>query len=87
MQEEESEEEEERTQSTQRNRRRAPQSDEEDEEEQDEDDEAGEDEIDVDARPDAQDQTVKKMVRYALACEYQRMPIRRTGITEKGVES
>lgn len=29
-------------------------------------------------------QTVKKLVRYALACEYQRSTIKRTGITEKG---
>lgn len=43
--------------------------------------------MDVDGRPDAQDQTVKKMVRYALACEYQRMPIRRSGISEKGITS
>jgi hypothetical protein len=41
--------------------------------------------MDVDARPDAQDQTVKKMVRYALACEYQRIPVRRSGISEKGI--
>jgi len=32
---------------------------------------------------DSQDQVVKKLVRYALACEYQRMPIKRTNITEK----
>lgn len=33
---------------------------------------------------ESQDQVVKKMVRYALACEYQRIPIKRTGIAEKG---
>jgi hypothetical protein len=33
---------------------------------------------------ETQDQVVKKMVRYALACEYQRLPIKRTGIAEKG---
>lgn len=27
---------------------------------------------------------IKKMVRYALACEYSRTPIRRDGIKEKG---
>jgi hypothetical protein len=32
----------------------------------------------------SQDQVVKKMVRYALACEYQRLPIKRAGIAEKG---
>jgi len=40
--------------------------------------------MDVDGDVDSQDQLVKKLVRYALACEYQRVPIRRTGITEKG---
>lgn len=30
------------------------------------------------------DQSVKKLVRYALACEYQRTTIKRTGISEKG---
>ncbi|TQS34858.1 hypothetical protein Golomagni_04744 [Golovinomyces magnicellulatus] len=29
-------------------------------------------------------QTVKKLVRYALACEFQRSTIKRTGITERG---
>ncbi|KAF8854370.1 MAGE-domain-containing protein [Acephala macrosclerotiorum] len=73
--------EEDRRQSTQRNRRRAPTSSDEDEDEEER--EGREDEMDVDARPDAQDQVVKKIVRYALACEFQRMPIRKTGITEK----
>lgn len=78
---EEESSEEDRGHTTQRNRRRAqPSSDEEEE-----DVEGGEDEMDVDARSDAQDQVVKKMVRYALACEYQRMPIRRSGITERGM--
>jgi len=31
------------------------------------------------------DQLVKKMIRYALACEYSRTPIRRDGIKEKGM--
>jgi hypothetical protein len=39
--------------------------------------------MDVDGA-DSQDQAVKKLVRYALACEFQRLVIRRTGITEKG---
>lgn len=30
------------------------------------------------------DQLVKKLVRYALACEYARIPIRRDGIRDKG---
>jgi len=39
---------------------------------------------DADTEPSSEDQLVKKLVRYALACEFQRLPIRRTGITEKG---
>lgn len=31
-----------------------------------------------------QNQMVKKLVRYALACEYSRTPIRREGIKDKG---
>ena len=82
VQEDESEEDEERSQaqSTQRNRRRAPPSEDDSEEEvQDEDEEMP----DAGAEPNSRDQLVKKLVRYALACEYQRLPIRRTGITEK----
>jgi hypothetical protein len=33
----------------------------------------------------SQDQLVKKLVRYALACEYSRQPIRREGIRDKGI--
>jgi hypothetical protein len=41
--------------------------------------------MDVDGNDaDSQEQVVKKLVRYALACEYQRLPIKRTSITEKG---
>lgn len=41
--------------------------------------------MDVDGdEADSQDQLVKKLVRYALACEYQRIPIKRANITEKG---
>jgi len=32
----------------------------------------------------SKNQFVKKLVRYALACEYARLPIRREGIKEKG---
>ncbi|KAE8448749.1 hypothetical protein EG329_008964 [Mollisiaceae sp. DMI_Dod_QoI] len=83
VQEDEQPSEEERIQTTQRNRKRAPQLDDEEGEEDEEDEDEAGDEMDVDSRSDGQDQVVKKMVRYALACEYQRMPIRRTGITEK----
>ena len=34
---------------------------------------------------ESQEQVVKKLVRYALACEFQRLPIRRSGISEKGL--
>lgn len=34
--------------------------------------------------PDAQ--LVKKLVRYALACDFSRTPIRRDGIKEKGLQ-
>lgn len=33
---------------------------------------------------DSDKQNVKRFVRYALSCEYQRLPIRRAGILEKG---
>jgi len=33
---------------------------------------------------DGEEQVVKRFVRFALACEYQRMPIRRTAVLEKG---
>ena len=54
----------------------------------DNDDEDVEEEDDtimgLDGDEDSQEQLVKKLVRYALACEFQRLPIRRSGITEKG---
>ncbi|OHX00682.1 MAGE family protein, partial [Colletotrichum incanum] len=37
----------------------------------------------VDAAASAEDQLAKKMVRYALACEFSRTPIRRDGIKER----
>ncbi|TVY20574.1 Non-structural maintenance of chromosome element 3 [Lachnellula arida] len=77
---EEEESEEEPTQSTQRRRGHAPAS--EDESEGDEEEEVGGDEMDVDGA-ESMDQAVKKLVRYALACEYQRITIKRTGISEK----
>ncbi|TVY37054.1 Non-structural maintenance of chromosome element [Lachnellula subtilissima] len=79
MQEEE-ESEEEPTQSTYRRRGRAPASEDESEEGQEE--EVGGDGMDVDGA-ESMDQAVKKLVRYALACEYQRITIKRTGISEK----
>jgi hypothetical protein len=38
----------------------------------------------ADANTANTDQLVKKLVRYALACEYARLPIRRDGIKDKG---
>ena len=74
------ESEEDLTPSTQR-RRRTQASNDGDEEERSEGD-ARDEEIDGEA--DDQDQIVKKLVRYALACEFQRITIKRTGISEKG---
>ncbi|CAG8962015.1 hypothetical protein HYFRA_00014123, partial [Hymenoscyphus fraxineus] len=77
--EEESEEEDERP--TQRARGRVQAADSDDESEEAEEGEG------VDAggngEADSQDQVVKKLVRYALACEFQRIPIKRTGISER----
>ena len=82
LQAEEEESDGEPTQSTQR-RRLAPAED--DSEEEDVEEEIA-DEMEVDGdEADSQDQVVKKLVRYALACEYQRMPIKRANIAEKGL--
>lgn len=62
---------------TQRRRRRSP-SDESQEEEDEENGEASGSGGDI-------DQLVKKFVRYALACEYQRIPIRKAAVSEKGL--
>jgi hypothetical protein len=51
--------------------------------EEDDDDEEGD--MDVDrAEFGGQDKEVKKLIRYVLACEYQRIRITRAGISEKG---
>lgn len=54
-----------------------------------EDSDASDDDHDGDVEMDRAadgtgDQLVKKLVRYALACEYARIPIRRDGIRDKG---
>ncbi|KAJ0165438.1 hypothetical protein CTA2_11259 [Colletotrichum tanaceti] len=41
----------------------------------------------VDAAVSAEDQLAKKLVRYALACEFSRTPIRRDGIKERALKS
>ncbi|KAH8654562.1 MAGE family-domain-containing protein [Tricladium varicosporioides] len=77
---EEEEEEEEVTQSTQRGRIRGPVSEDESEEEDDENEGDG---MEVDGEEDSPDAIVKKLVRYALACEFQRTTIKRVAIREK----
>lgn len=54
-----------------------------DDEEEEENAEPGDDSMDVDL-DESQDQVVKKMVRYALACEFQRKSIKRQEISDKG---
>lgn len=75
---------EEEVRNTQRRRRGPPPSDDPDKEEENGDNQAR-DEIELDAHggEDSQDQLVKKLVRYALACEYSRQHIKRDGIREK----
>jgi melanoma-associated antigen len=53
--------------------------------ESDDDDDVDQDEtMDIDTAGSGDEaQMIKKLVRYALACEYARMPIRRDGIREK----
>jgi melanoma-associated antigen len=38
-----------------------------------------------DAGPESPNALIKQLVRYALACEFSRTPIRRDGIREKGM--
>ncbi|KAH8811407.1 MAGE family-domain-containing protein [Xylogone sp. PMI_703] len=66
---------------TQRGRNRRPVADDSEDEDNEAEEEDGE-EMDLDGE-NSQDQSVKKLVRYALACEYSRLPITRTGIREK----
>lgn len=42
--------------------------------------------VDAGAAQSADDQLAKKLVRYAISCEYSRTPIRRDGIKEKGTD-
>ncbi|PQE27035.1 MAGE family protein [Rutstroemia sp. NJR-2017a BBW] len=72
---EDKESEEESSHNTQSRRRALSENSEEDGEEENEGIDGSEE--------DSQDQVVKKLVRYALACEFQRLPITRTGIKEK----
>ncbi|QSZ34642.1 hypothetical protein DSL72_007496 [Monilinia vaccinii-corymbosi] len=78
---EDDESEEESPRNAKRRRLAAPESEEEEEEDEEEED-VGSEGMGLD-REDSLDQAVKKLVRYALACEFQRLPITRTGIKEK----
>ncbi|KAG7113068.1 hypothetical protein HYQ45_017005 [Verticillium longisporum] len=49
----------------------------------DADDEDGADVSRIDAAPTADQQLAKKLIRYAMACDYARQPIRRDGIKER----
>lgn len=81
-QEEESESEQEPTQSTQRKRRSTPEEEPSEEEEPEDEDSPAEESNE--GNTDGLESSVKKLVRYALACEYQRQTIKRSGITEQG---
>ncbi|KAI1354041.1 MAGE protein [Xylaria sp. FL0043] len=67
-----------------RQQRRAPESDDGSDDSENDDEQ---DDVDMDrpagADSSSDDQLVKKLVRYALACEYARIPIRRDGIRDK----
>ncbi|KAH7308802.1 MAGE family-domain-containing protein [Rhexocercosporidium sp. MPI-PUGE-AT-0058] len=82
VQQEETSEEEAPRQTQRERRHQAVESDDESEEEEDAQPE--DDAMDVDGGLDeSQDQVVKKMVRYALACEFQRKSIKRQDISDK----
>ena len=70
---------------TQRQRAQAPADDDSDEES---DIENGggiaQEDLEIPGDENGKNQFVKKLVRYALACEYARLPIRREGIKDKG---
>ncbi|KAI1212838.1 MAGE-domain-containing protein [Annulohypoxylon truncatum] len=67
---------------TQRRRRQSRRNNEGDDSDVSEEDQDGD--LDMERTgDDAEDQLVKKLVRYALACEYARVPIRRDGIRDK----
>ncbi|KAI1648881.1 MAGE-domain-containing protein [Daldinia loculata] len=64
-----------------RRRRQSRHKHESDDSEASEEDQDGD--VDMERTGDADDQLVKKLVRYALACEYARIPIKRDGIRDK----
>lgn len=79
---EDEESEEETPRNTQQRRHPDPESEEEEDDGDDDEDDATGEGMGSD-REESLDQVVKKLVRYALACEFQRLPITRTGIKEK----
>ena len=84
--EEEDISEEEVSNSTQRHRQRMSVSDDSDNEDVRDNGPLAREEMEIDENEkESKDQLVKKLVRYALACEYQRLPIRREGIRDKGL--
>lgn len=76
MQSQVADDEEEEQRPRQRQRHADPDSDDDAEEEEEDDNEGVE---------SADGQLIKKLVRYALACDFNRTAIRRDGIKEKGV--
>jgi melanoma-associated antigen len=82
--EEEEQSEEEPPRGTQRQRVQAPA----DDSDEDSDIENGggiaQEDLETPGEENGKNQFVKKLVRYALACEYSRLPIRREGIKDKG---
>ena len=83
--EEEDASEEEVARSTQRRRQQLPVSDDSSEDDIENGGPVREEMEINDSEKESKDQLVKKLVRYALACEYQRLPIRRDGIRDKGL--
>lgn len=84
--EEEAISEEEISHSTQRRRQRVPVDDDSDNDDVENSGPIVREEMEIDdSEKESKDQLVKKLVRYALACEYQRLPIRREGIRDKGL--
>jgi hypothetical protein len=75
---------EEESNSRQRQSRRAPESDDASDPSENDDDQDIDMERPAGADGTSDDQLVKKLVRYALACEYARIPIKRDGIRDKG---
>ncbi|KAI1771619.1 MAGE-domain-containing protein [Hypoxylon cercidicola] len=65
-------------------RRRQSRRNESDDPDASEEDQDGDGDVDMERAGDStDDQLVKKLVRYALACEYARIPIKRDGIRDK----